>query len=151
MFRLLPDTNINFIGARRYAFGISLLLVALGIFAFVMIVTGSAELGIDFAGGVMLQGHFANAVGIDELRSILTSQFPEVNVTELTDFEYPNAFIIKTKNPGSDAEGRAHMVRLKDLLAQNFAGNEFVMDSEHVIGPAVGESLRKDAIWAVLI
>jgi len=151
MFRLLPDTNINFIGARRYTFGISLLLVALGIFAFVMIVTGSAELGIDFAGGVMLQGHFTNAVGINELRSVLTSQFPEVNVTELTDFQYPNAFIIKTKNPGSDAEGRAHMVRLKDLLAQNFAGNEFVMDSEHVIGPAVGESLRKDAIWAVLI
>ena len=151
MFRLLPDTNINFIGVRRYAFGLSLLLVALGIFAFVMIVTGSAELGIDFAGGVMLQGHFSKAASIDELRSALTSQFPEVNVTELTDFRHPNAFIIKTKNPGSDAEGRAHMVRIKELLAQNFVGNEFVVDSEHIIGPAVGESLRKDAIWAVLI
>jgi preprotein translocase subunit SecF len=151
MFRLLPDTNINFIGVRRYAFGLSLLLVALGIFAFVMIVAGSAELGIDFAGGVMLQGHFSKATSIDELRSTLTSQFPEVNVTELTDFQYPNAFIIKTKNPGSDAEGRAHVVRIKELLTQHFAGNEFVVDSEHVIGPAVGESLRKDAVWAVLI
>jgi preprotein translocase SecF subunit len=151
MFRILPDTNINFIGVRRYAFGLSLLLVALGIFAFVMIVTGSAELGIDFAGGVMLQGHFTKAVGIDQLRSVLTSQFPEVNVTELTDFQYPNAFIIKTKNPGTDAEGRAHVARIKDLLTQNFADNEFAVDSEHVIGPAVGESLRKDAIWAVLI
>ncbi|MCX6835949.1 MAG: protein translocase subunit SecF [candidate division Zixibacteria bacterium] len=151
MFRLLPDTNINFIGVRHYAFGLSLLLVVLGIIAFVMVLTGSAELGIDFAGGVMLQGHFSQAVSIDALRSNLTSQFPEVNVTELTDFQHPNAYIIKTKNPGSEIEGRAHVVRIKELLTQHFAGNEFVIDSEHVIGPAVGESLRKDAIWAVLV
>ncbi len=151
MFRLLPDTNINFIGVRRYAFGLSLLLVILGIIASVMVIADSAELGIDLAGGVMIQGHFAKPVSIDNLRSTLTSQFPDVNVTQLTDFQHPNAYIIKTKNPGSEAEGRAHVVRIKELVAQSLAGNEFVIDSEHVIGPAVGESLRKDAVWAVLI
>jgi preprotein translocase subunit SecF len=136
---------------RRIAFGFSLLLVALGIFAFVMIATGKADLGIDFAGGVMLQGHFAQPVSIDGLRSALSGTFPDANVTELADFESPNAFIIKTKRPGTDAEGKARAATIKNILVESFLGNEFTLDSEHIIGPAVGESLRKDAIWAVLI
>ena len=58
MFRIIGDTNINFIGARRYAFVLSTLLVLLGLFAFIMISMGKGNLGIDFAGGVMIQGHF---------------------------------------------------------------------------------------------
>ena len=151
MFRIIPDTNINFIGARRIAFGISLLLVVLGIFAFVMISTGKANLGIDFAGGVMLQGHFEQPVAIDDLRATLTNVYADANVTELNDFEFPNAFIIKTKRPESEAESSQRAVAIKDMLFQNYEGNEFVIDSEHVIGPAVGESLRKDAIWAIVV
>jgi len=151
MFRIIPDTNINFIGARRVAFGFSLLLVALGIFAFVMIATGRADLGIDFAGGVMLQGHFDQPVSIDNLRSGLAGTFPDAHVTELADFESPNAFIIKTKRPETDAEGKERAATIKNILAESFAGNQFTLDSEHIIGPAVGESLRKDAIWAVFI
>ena len=94
MFRIIPDTNINFIGARRVAFGFSLLLLALGLFAFVMIATGQANLGIDFAGGVMLQGHFEQPVAIDDLRGTLTKTFADANVTELTDYSDENAFII---------------------------------------------------------
>jgi preprotein translocase subunit SecF len=151
MFRIIPDTNINFIGARRVAFGFSLLLVGLGVFAFVMVATGKADLGIDFAGGVMLQGHFDQPVAIDNLRSGLAGTFPDAHVTELADFEYPNAFIIKTKRPETDAEGKERAATIKNILAESFAGNQFTLDSEHIIGPAVGESLRKDAIWAVFI
>lgn len=151
MFRIIPDTNINFIGARRVAFGVSLLLLALGLFAFVMIATGQANLGIDFAGGVMLQGHFEQPVEIDDLRSALTSKFEDAHVTELTDFESPNAFILKTKQPETDAEVRERSVAIKEILTERFQDNEFLIDSEHIIGPAVGESLRKDAIWAVVI
>lgn len=151
MFRIIPDTNINFIGARRIAFGVSLLLVALGIFAFVMIATGKANLGIDFAGGVMLQGHFEQPVAIDDLRSALTVEFEDAQVTELADFKAPNAFILKTKRPDTESEGRDRSNRIKSLLAEHFPGNNFVIDSEHVIGPAVGETLRKDAVWAILI
>ena len=151
MFRIIPDTNINFIGARRIAFGVSALLVILGVFAFVMIASGKADLGIDFAGGVMLQGHFAEPVAIDDLRSGLTDLFEDAHVTELTDFEFPNAFIVKTKRPDTDAEGRERAAVIKDLLAEKFPGNTFDIDSEHVIGPAVGETLRKDAIWAIVI
>ncbi len=151
MFRILPDTNINFIGERKVAFGISALLVTVGLFAFIMTAMGKANMGIDFAGGVMLQGHFQKPVAIDELRGALSGTFPDAAVTSLTDFHIPNAFLIKTKQPGSEAANREEATTLKNLLTQKFAGNEFTIVSEHVIGPAVGENLRRDATWAVII
>ena len=36
---------------------------------------------------------------------------------------------------------RLRMIQM--LLADQFTDNEFVIDSEHIIGPAVGETLRK--------
>ncbi|RKX27753.1 MAG: protein translocase subunit SecF [Candidatus Zixiibacteriota bacterium] len=151
MFRIIPDTNINFIGARKVAFGFSLLLVAMGIFAAVMVGTGKANMGIDFAGGVMLQGHFEQPVGIDELRGALSGTYEDVMVTELADFEFPNAFIIKTKHPETEGEGKERATTIKGILAEQFENNAYEIDSEHIIGPAVGESLRADATKAILI
>ncbi|RME19226.1 MAG: protein translocase subunit SecF [Candidatus Zixiibacteriota bacterium] len=151
MFRLFGDTNIDFIGRRKISFTASALLVLLGLFALGMVLTGHANLGIDFAGGVMLQGHFDEPVSIDKLRAGLSKEFPDVAVTELKDFEKPNAFIIKTKRPESETEGKQRLARIREVLATTFPNNTFTRDSEHIIGPAVGESLRKDAWWAVFI
>jgi preprotein translocase subunit SecF len=151
MFRILPDTNINFIGVRRIAFVLSLALVALGLFAFVMIAMDKAPMGIDFAGGAMIQGHFEKQVSIDELRSSLSKNFDNAQVTSLADFKFPNAFIIKTKSPETEEAGKQQANRIKETLAQSFPNNEFILDSEHVIGPAVGQTLRKDATYAVII
>jgi len=151
MFRIIGDTDINFIGARKISFAVSAFLIALGLYAFVMILAGKANLGIDFAGGVMVQGHFEQPVAIEELRSALSTEFPDVAVTEITDFESPNAYIIKTKRPETEEEGELRLGKLYDILSSQFPGNNFEHDSEHVIGPAVGESLRDAALKAVFI
>ena len=151
MLRILPDTNISFIGWRKVAFGFSTVLVLFGFFAFIQTAIGNANMGIDFAGGVMLQGHFDKPVAIDDLRTALTSTFPDAAVTGLTDFHIPNAYLIKTKRPSTESEGRQEATTLKNLLAEKFAGNNFTIVSEHVIGPAVGQDLRRDATWAVVI
>ncbi len=149
MFRIIGETNIDFIGVRKVAFTISAALVFLGVLGLFMIWTGQANLGIDFAGGVMVTGHFEEPVAIDQLRSALHSDFPDAQITELQDFEVPNAFILKTKRPATESEGQQRLNRMDELITESFAGNTFTHDSEHIIGPAVGESLRKDAQWAV--
>ena len=68
MFRIIPETKINFIGVRKIAFVFSLALLVLGAVGFTMILTGQANMGIDFAGGVLLKGYFSEPVKIDELR-----------------------------------------------------------------------------------
>ena len=151
MFRIIPDTNINFIGLRKIAFVISAALVALGIFAFVMVATGKANLGIDFAGGVMLTGYFDNEVATEDLRSAISGTFPDAAITRMHDFEYGNAFIIKTKRPESETESKERLAGLKSIISERFEGNAFTVVSEHTIGPAVGETLRGDAQKAVLL
>jgi len=151
MFRIIGQTNINFIGVRKYAFVLSGALVIIGIVGFIMIVTGKANLGIDFAGGVMVTGHFDRTVTIEDLRSAVAAEFPNAEITNLKDFEKPNAFIIKTKRPETEAEGEQRLETLKKIIERSFAGNTFTLVSEHIIGPAVGETLRGDAQKAILL
>jgi preprotein translocase subunit SecF len=151
MFRIIGETHIDFIGVRKYAFILSLALIAIGIVGFVMIVTGKANLGIDFAGGVMVTGYFDQPVSIEELRAVVTTDFPDAQITNLKDFEKPNAFIVKIKRPESEVEGRERLATLEKLLQENAAGNTFTIVSEHIIGPAVGETLRNDARKAVML
>ncbi|MCK4631814.1 MAG: protein translocase subunit SecF [candidate division Zixibacteria bacterium] len=151
MFRIIGETNIDFIGVRKIAFVISTALVLLGAVAFVMIATGKANLGIDFAGGVMVTGYFEEPVSIDALRMAVDTDFPDAQITELTDFEKANAFIVKTKRPGTEGEGEERLNRFYGILSEKFSDNDFTMVSEHVIGPAVGESLRNDAQKAILL
>ncbi|PWB68416.1 protein translocase subunit SecF, partial [candidate division GN15 bacterium] len=151
MISIIGVPNIDFIGLRKYAFMLSTVLVLLGIFAFVMITLGKAPLGIDFAGGVMIKGYFAQPVHIDALRGALTSEFPDATVTELTDFSEPNAFIIKSKRPENEATGDLRIKAINALLVKSFPGNTFTTASEHSIGPSVGESLKKSAWLAILL
>jgi preprotein translocase subunit SecF len=151
MFTIIGKTDLDFIGKRKYAFVLSSILIVLGVIAFVMVMTGSANMGIDFAGGVMVQGHFEKPVHIDELRAALSGQFSDAVINEVKDFTMPNAFIIKTKSPADEAEAKGRLALINSTIASSFPGNTFTRVSEHVIGPAVGESLRKDAIKAVLV
>ena len=152
MFRIIGETKLNFIGARKISFFISLVLVAIGLYAFAMISTGNANMGIDFSGGVMIKGYFQNEVTIEELRSSVEAEFTDAQITQMQGFkESPYAFIIKIKRPETEAGGKQKVNLLKTILAQNFEGNQFEIVSEHIIGPAVGETLRNDAQKAILL
>ncbi|MFH2050585.1 MAG: protein translocase subunit SecF, partial [bacterium] len=151
MFRIIPETNINFIGIRNYAFIFSLALVLLGVFAIVTLWTGTANLGIDFAGGVMIYVAFDKPVNIGDLRTALSSEFPDAQINELKGFEKPNAFIVKTKRPDAEGEAQSRLKAIEELITTSFADNHYEVVSEHIIGPTVGKTLRKDAQWAVII
>ncbi len=150
MFRIIGDTNIDFIGMRWKAFLLSGLLIILGLTAFVMIALDKANMGIDFAGGTMLQGNFDQPVDIGELRGAVTSGgFPEASIQRLEQHNVTNAFIVRVKDTKIEDQEAADV--LIGIIKEKFPENAFHLDSQHIIGPAVGKTLRKDAQWAVLI
>ncbi len=152
MFRIIGETRIDFIGVRKIAFVLSAALVTVGLVAFVMTVTGKANLGIDFAGGVMIQGYFDKEISIDNVRSVITGEFPEAQITQMSDFkESENVFILKMKRPETEEEGKKEIARMKELITNGVSDNPFTVVSEHIIGPAVGETLRSDAQKAILL
>ncbi|MCX6826749.1 MAG: protein translocase subunit SecF [candidate division Zixibacteria bacterium] len=150
MFRLLKETNIDFIGQRYKAFTFSGILVTIGLFAFVMILLGKGKMGIDFAGGTMIQGNFERAINVADLRdAVINSGFAEASIQKVERFNVANAYIIRV--PEVAAGGEKAVDRIMNVIATTFPGNRFDKDSEHTIGPAVGEALKKSARWAILI
>jgi len=98
MIEIVKNTKINFIGKRNIAFIFSGLLLTVGIIAFGMIVTGNANLGIDFVGGAMILGNFEQPVSVNDLRSAFESEgFGSVDIQNVIgDAIAPNSFIIRT-------------------------------------------------------
>ncbi len=160
MFRIIGETNIDFIGHRRKAFVLSAILILVGLVAFVAVLMNRANMGIDFAGGAMLQGNFEKPVSISQLREAITNNgFPEASIQKLERHNVENSYMIRIKTfAAEETEGEEGPVVIKNavdsltsIIESSFAGNEFHRDSEHVIGPAVGESLKNSARWAVLL
>ncbi len=146
---ILPRTNINFIGRRRYAFLVSAVLVAFGILAFVFIFLGKANLGIDFAGGTMIQGSFEKPITVGQIRDALsTIGYGDAEIKVLKR-EIPNSFMIRIK--ASEEE----VTRVgEDVLAQlqkDYPDNKFNKDSVDEVGPVVGKILQNQARTAVIL
>jgi preprotein translocase subunit SecF len=68
--RIIKDTNINFIGKRRIAVTISIILILIGIVS--LISHGGPKYGIDFTGGTSLKLMFENPVNVGQVRAILS-------------------------------------------------------------------------------
>ncbi len=52
-----PDVNIDFVGKRKLAFVVSMVLILVGLGS--LLVNGGPNYGIDFAGGTLVQVQFA--------------------------------------------------------------------------------------------
>jgi preprotein translocase subunit SecF len=170
MMRLLKETNINFIGNRKYAFVISGILVILGLISFVLILMGKANLGLDFTGGAELTGSFEKPVSAQEVRAALDQVgYGRANIQAVTGAGVTNSFIIRLQGRIENAiaettmtaegkpmvtmvaaEGDKLATKLLEALHQKFPDNKFKLDSTDNISGKVGKQLAKDATWAVI-
>ena len=149
MMHILPKTNINFIGRRHYAFVVSGVLLTLGLLAFVFIFLGRASLGIDFAGGTILQGNFEKPITVGEIRDALGKiGYGDAEIKELKR-ETPNSFMIRVKT--SEEEVTKVGEDILTQLEMDYPENKFNKDSIDEVGPVVGKILQKQARTAVIL
>jgi len=148
-FRIIGDTNIDFIGKRTPAYIFSALLVALGLLAVAMMTFGKANLGIQFTGGTMVEGYFEQAVDVGELREALArGGFEDAEIVQISGREQPYTFLIRVKAVKGETQ-KAQSV--ENLIKQYFPNNTFNRDSVHEVGAAVGKDLKKDTFIAVAL
>ncbi len=144
---IIGKTNIDFLGMRRGAFAVSIILVLLGVAASVQISRGQANLGIDFAGGTSVQVRFDEPVELGEVRRVLAAGgFAE---GELQQFVGGQRLFIRVKSSGESLAGTA--ARIGEVLREAFPRNPFVVESSNEVGPVVGRELQQAALWAILI
>lgn len=142
---LKKTTNINFVGMRRYAYALSLLILLLGIAAIVW--HGGLRYGVDFAGGVMVQVQFANAVPDQEVKTALADiKLPGLTVQRIGDGD--RDYMLRFS---AAAEGATENLRvdLNTALAQRLPGNQVTIQRLEMVGPKVGADLRNMAVEAL--
>jgi preprotein translocase subunit SecF len=147
MLEILGKTNIDFMGKRKFSFLFSGVMVLLGLVALVQIARGTANLGIDFAGGTAVQLKFEQPVRIDEARKVLETN--GLSDVELQEFGQDNKLLIRVKASTTIEEKIAE--RVVGIFAKEFPGNKFVVDSTTEIGPTIGRKLQEDALVAIVI
>lgn len=152
MFQFVKETEIDFLGKRRWAFALSAVLVALGVVAAAQIfITGHANLGIEFTGGTSVTLDFASPVSIEEARSLLAQNgFPNAQITTAQGAGV-HRLIIRVKEEATRELGVVETAdRIEEVFTEAYPDNEITDRSSLSIGPAIGEELREKAIWAIL-
>ncbi len=146
MIEIVKKTNIDFMGLRKFSFALSGILVVLGIIAIVQVGNGTANLGIDFAGGTAVQLKFEKPVTLQEVRGVLENK--GIKEFDLQDFPAVNKVLIKVKKKEEKLGGLSD--KIISSLKEGFKDNTITVDSTTEIGPKVGSKLRRDAMWAIL-
>jgi preprotein translocase SecF subunit len=159
------NPQINFVGAMKTAFTISVVLVVVA--AVSLVLHGGPRLSIDFTGGSVLQVRIDPAPGVGEIRDVLEGRgYEGVEVTDfggadefLITFPLPEGAVEAAAETGSDAAAgelvdRDHTLdaaqALLDDLRQGLPGREIELRREESVGPKIGDELRTAAINSVV-
>jgi SecD/SecF fusion protein len=144
---ILQNPRIDFIRLRKAAFLLSSVLVALGLLAFVQIERGQANLGVDFAGGTMVQFKADKDFQLEDIRAALLRH--NLSDYDLQDVSRERILMVRTKKSDQSVGTVADQVAA--VLAQEFPQNHFTMESKAEIGASVSQDLKRAALIAIAI
>jgi preprotein translocase subunit SecF len=142
-----PGINLNFIGQRKKAIIISLILIGISIIS--LILHGGPKYGVDFAGGTLVIVSFEKDVGIQEVRKGIGEL--DLGASEVQKFasQKGSEYLIKLKKTTTSMEGIGEII--KKEFSNSFAGNNVEISKVQMVGPKVSEDMRRKGIWAVIL
>jgi len=144
MIELFRNPNWDFIGKRRRAYLVSVVVILVGLGS--MIAKGGLRYDIDFTGGTLIQVRFEQAPPVARIRtSLATLQLGDSIIQE---FGEAREFIIRLPLTGADSEevGR----RVQKALASDAGLGKFEVRRVEFVGPQVGRDLQLQAVYAVV-
>ncbi len=139
--------NIDFLKIKNITYGISGVMVAIGIIAFIQIARGHANMGVDFSGGSLLQYKASNDFSMGEIRKAFANNgLKDINLQEV---ENEHRLIVKIKKSEEVVANLGDTVGA--ILTKELADKDFVLESQSEIGSSVSSVLRNKAIQAIAI
>ncbi len=139
--------NLDYMSIRKITFTISTVLALLGMFSFVQILRGHGNLGVDFAGGSMLEYQASAPFQLKEARKAFAKY--KLNDIQLQKVENKNQLIIKLKKSTKTVENLD--TKVTKILNAEIKGKRFKIISETEIGSSVSSALRNKAVEAIII
>ena len=142
-----PGINLNIVGKMKAAALCSLIMVVISLTS--LILHGGPRLGIDFAGGTLVQIKFQRETTVDRIRSGLKMINLEGSVIQEFGYRDNNEFLLRTEKSTSDLKGLSG--KIEDALTSEYGKSEFEVRRVEVVGPKVGADLRQKGISAMVI
>jgi SecD/SecF fusion protein len=145
--QIIKNARIDFIKLRHISFLLSGLFVAMGLFAFIQIERGHGNLGVDFAGGTIVQFKAEKDFQIEDIRAVLARH--HLSDYELQQVPKEHILIVRIKNSALSIGQMADQVA--EILSKDLPQNHFIMESKAEIGSSVSKDLKRTALIAITI
>jgi preprotein translocase subunit SecF len=149
MTRFFANANYDFIGVRRYAYGLTAAIILPGLL-FLMI--KGLNYSIEFTGGTLVQIQTNKPLDVATLRSDLDRQ--GIHGAEIQNFGSANEFVVRARvaKPGTDAnDTQATAQAVGQALDQVLSKGNYTVLRTEAVGPKVGGELRQKAFLAILL
>lgn len=146
-----PNVNINFIGHCRLTFALTGVFICLCLGG---IIFKGLVLGIDFAGGLLIQVRFAGESDPKRIReALIAADLPASNVQSFggkDDHEYLISLQVDQEFEKSMTAGTMLLSQtVTDTLIRFFGADQIEIRRVEMVGPRVGNDLRQSAISAL--
>ena len=139
-----PDINVNFVGMRFKAFLISGIIIALGLM--VLAYRGGLNMGIDFAGGTVIQVKFKNATDPDAIRNALKDMISQSAIQQIGSPQ-DNEYLVRADTITTELQSLSHKV--EEALTKSYGEGNASVRRVEMVGPKVGQDLRQKALFAI--
>ena len=139
-----PDININFVGKRKIAFSVSLVMIIISISS--LVIHGGPKYGIDFAGGTLVQVKFNEPVTLKNIKSGLAAM--DLGKSSVQGFgeQSENEYLIRTDRSVMTSGGFS--LKIQQTL-ESSTGKGVTVRRVEMVGPQVGKDLREKALFAM--
>ncbi len=139
-----PDINIDFVGKRKLAIGLSLILILIGMAS--LVIKGGPNYGIDFAGGTLVQVRFTQPTDASQIKKALSDlKLGDPVVQSFGDNQ--NEFLIRVEKSSEELQGLS--LKIQNALTKTYTEGVDIRRVE-MVGPQVGKDLRTKGLEALL-
>jgi preprotein translocase subunit SecF len=140
-----PGTKIQFTHYRKLAIVLS---TALNLAVLLALMIKGPNLGVDFAGGTIVQLKFHQRVSIPEIRQALEKVNLGSGVVQNFGDPSANEYLIRLDKTSGELGALGEQI--KKSLTDQFGGDKFEMRRIESVGPKVGEDLRFRGTMSVI-
>ena len=139
-----PGINIDFIGKRKFALIVSLVLILVGFASLVR--HGGPHYGIDFAGGTLVQVQFERQTSAVEINNALVDLDLGSPVVQRFG-DGSNEFLIRVERTTGELQGIS--MQITETLEQSYGAGQVDVRRVEMVGPQVGKDLRNKGMLAL--
>jgi preprotein translocase subunit SecF len=147
--QIIKRPHIDFLRWKGPALALSGVVILAGL---ITIWTRGIPLGIEFAGGTAVVADFEEEVSLDRVREVINQAFGGENVVHTFGDPADRQVMIRVPQVGVEAGTALGEVVEKVTATLRDAGlPKFEVVLREAVGPAVGQELRRQGIWAAVL